>query len=160
VFYSQPTIAPKGPELKTTRNFDETHVALQSESSSTAGHRAVLAALPTTISFIASCFTHSLLPGLDDELRDRLATLRCFLPASEEVLRLKVIFYKACTWAHDPVPEETFDVVFNAVYETPWSTAGWDEARVLHVHAVMFMFLALASAYDTTLSAFVSTLLL
>jgi hypothetical protein len=121
----------------------------------------VLAALPPEISFIAACFTHSLLPGPDqEESRDRLATLRCFLPASEEVLRLKVIFYRACTSAHDPVPEEAFDVVFSAVYEAPLNTSSWDEARVLHVHAVMFMFLALASAYDTALPAFVGVLFL
>jgi hypothetical protein len=135
---------------------DLTHVLLQSESSLTAKHQAVLAALPPEISFIASCFTHSLLAGTGDELRGRLATLRCFLPTPEEVVRLKAIFYRTCTYAHDPVPEETFDVVFDAVYETPWNTSGWDEARVLHVHAVMFMVLALASEYDATLPALVS----
>jgi hypothetical protein len=126
----------------------------------TAEHQTVVTALPPEISFIAAFFTHSLLDGPDNELRDRLATLRCFLPGSEEVVRLKVIFYRACTFAHDPVPEETFDVIFSAVYETPWNTSGWDEARILHVHAVMFMLLALASAYDAALPPHVSALVL
>jgi hypothetical protein len=138
---------------------DLTHGVLQfARSLPTAGHQAVLAALPPEISFIAACFTHSLLPGPNKELRDRLATLRCFLPGSEEVARLKVIFYRACTFAHDPVPEEIFDVIFGAVYEIPWNTSDWDEARVLHVHAVMFMFFALASAHDPALPAFVGVL--
>jgi hypothetical protein len=95
---------------------------------------------------------------MDKENQDRLATLRCFLPAPGEVVRLKAIFYRACTFVHDPVPEEAFELVYNAVYEAPWSVSGWDQARILHVHAVMFMFLALGSAYDTALPANVSEL--
>jgi hypothetical protein len=97
---------------------------------------------------------------MDKENQDRLATLRCFLPASEDVVRLKAIFYRACTFVHDPVPEETFELVYNAVYDAPWSVSGWDQARILHVHAVMFMFLALGSAYDTALPANVSATVL
>jgi hypothetical protein len=134
-------------------------VALQSDFSSTAGHQAVLANLPPEISFTAACFTHSLLSGPDEDLRDRLVTLRCFLPASEEMIRLKAFFYKACTLVHDPVPEETFEDVFRTVYETPWDSSGCDEPRILHVHAVMFMFLALASTYDAALPADVSALI-
>jgi hypothetical protein len=141
-----------------TGMLDTAHVVLQTESSPADGHRTVLAVLPPEISFIAACFTHSLLPGPEKELQGRLATIRCFLPASEEVLRFKAIFYSTCTFVHDPVPEETFDSVFTNVYESPWSTSGWDEDRVLHVHAVMFMFLSLASVYDTALPLHVSGL--
>jgi hypothetical protein len=109
---------------------------------------------------MAACFTHSLLSFPNNESQDRLATLRCFLPASEEVMRLKAIFYTACISAHDPVPEESFELVFSAVYEVPWSTSDGDEARILHMHAVMFMFLALASAYDPALPPHVSPLVL
>jgi hypothetical protein len=135
--------------------------SLQSNYSLAAGHQTVLAALlPPEISFIATCFTHSLLAGPEEELRDRLATLRCFLPSFEDAIKLKAIFYKTCTFAQDPVPEETFDIIFSAVYETPWNTSGCDVARVLHMHAVVFMFLALASTYDISLPASVSTLVL
>jgi hypothetical protein len=137
-----------------------TYFVLQFTYSLTAGHQAVLAALlPPKIRFMATCFTHSLLASPEEELRDSLATLRCFLPASEEAVKLKVIFYRTCTFAHDPIPEETFDVIFSVVYETSWNTSGWDMARIHHAHAVMFMLLALASACDTTLPEFVRALI-
>jgi hypothetical protein len=157
--HSQPSLVHKGSALCITGMRDATHVVLQSDSSPTPEQYAVLAALPPEISFIAACFTHSLLPGPDQQSQDRLATLRCFLPASEEVVRLKAIFYSTCTYLHDPVPQDDFDLVFSAVYEAPWETSDRDDARVLHVHAVMFMFLALGSAYDTALPANVSALI-
>jgi hypothetical protein len=156
----QTSTAPKGLEFKTHPCMTQlTYYVLQSKYSLTAGHQAVLAALlPPKIRFMAACFTHSLLPGPEEELQDSLATLRCFLPASEEAVKLKVIFYRTCTFAHDPIPEETFDIIFSVVYDTPWNTSGWDMARIHHAHAVMFMLLALASACDTTLPEFVRAL--